>query len=113
VKVPPGKTRNRPTELGREAGFHLARLCDDAERSREPLHPRCRTCAFRAGSLPNRCEATVLDAHKCLIEDIPFMCHERKGKPCSGWVTMRMKGSDLKTPWPFSYGEDQHFSSGR
>jgi hypothetical protein len=105
-QIPPGKVRNRPTDLGREAGIQLARLCDAAERSRMPLHPRCTTCAFRAGTIPNGCEATVLDANKCLIENIPFMCHERKGQPCSGWATMRIKDSKIKAPWPFSYGEE-------
>lgn len=100
------KERNRPTDLGRKAGAHLARLCDNAEQSRMILQPRCTTCAFRAGSIPNGCEATVLDATKCMIEDIAFMCHERKGKACSGWLTMRMAKSKIKVPWPFSYGDN-------
>lgn len=81
--VPPGKTRNRPTALGKEAGAHLARFCDQAEMKKTTLHPRCKTCAFRAGSIPNGCESTVMDALKCSMEDTPFMCHERKGQPCS------------------------------
>lgn len=106
MKVPPGKVRNRPTDLGREAGKHLARFCDQAEAKKTTLHPRCTTCAFRAGSMPNGCESTVMDALKCSMEDTPFMCHERKGQPCSGWVMMR-SNKPFKVSWPWSYGDEE------
>jgi hypothetical protein len=102
MKIPPGKVRNRPTELGAKLGAEVARLCDDAEQTAMTLHPRCTTCAFRLGTVPNCCEATVMDALKCAMEGEPkFMCHERPGKPCSGWMMMRAKES-VKVPWPFS-----------
>lgn len=102
MKIPTGKVRNRPTELGREFGEQLARLCDNAEATTTTLHPRCATCAFRAGTLPNGCEATLMDALKCAMEgDTKFMCHERKGHACSGWLMMR-SDKNIKLPWPFS-----------
>jgi len=112
VKIPPGKKRNRPTDLGREAGRNLARFCDEAEQRKMSLHPRCTTCAFRAGSIPNGCESTVMDALKCSMEDTPFMCHERKGQPCAGWVMMR-SDKPFKVSWSWSYGSDAAHDDGK
>lgn len=106
MEIPEGKHRNRPTELGREAGKHLARFCDQEEQKRMTLRPRCTTCAFRAGTLPNGCAATVLDALKCSMEDKPFACHESKtGDLCAGWLMMRSK-DPIEVDWPFTYGDD-------
>lgn len=102
--------KNRPTDLGREYGENLARFCDMAEadmRRQFPDHPeRCKSCAFRAGTIPNGCEPTVMDATKCLLEGLPFYCHESKGdeKPlCAGWALMQTADhKPVKAPWPFS-----------
>jgi hypothetical protein len=106
------KTRNRPTDEGRQLGGHLARWCDDAEpaaRQRVPeLPPRCQSCAFRKGDhVANGSPTTQMDALKCVIEGVEFQCHQpdRKGRLCSGWA-MLMLARDAtnfgKSPWPFS-----------
>ena len=100
MKIPEGKVRNRPTELGREAGKHLARLCDDAEAKKMLIRPCCTTCAFRAGTIPNGCESTVMDALKCSMEDVRFNCHETH-LSCAGWLAMRSK-KPFEVNWPFS-----------
>lgn len=102
--------RNRPSALGRELGKHLARFCDQAEaeqRKRFPDHAeRCKSCAFRAGTIPNGCESTAMDATKAWMEHVPFLCHEHKGddKPvCAGWALMvNGETGPVKAPWPFS-----------
>lgn len=88
--------RNTPTERGRELGRLLGALTDRAEievRQRFPNHtPRCKSCAFTAGTFPNGCEETLLDAIKCLADGNPFYCHQHfddDGSPqdlCAGWV---------------------------
>lgn len=87
--------RNTPCDLGREVGSILA---DMAERGaaidrRKFPHAKgpCRTCAFRRGSFPNGCLTTTADALKCVIETVPFYCHEdmNGGHPsrlCEGWA---------------------------
>lgn len=48
---------------------------------------RCSTCAFRRGTLPNGSPTTQMDVLKCIMEQVPFHCHEahRKGELCHGW----------------------------
>lgn len=104
--------RNRAEPAGRELGKHLAKWCDDAEpaaRQHAPdLLPRCASCAFREGRhVQNGSVATTMDALKCVIECVPFMCHQpdRKGRLCSGWLMMQLAHADgvkRETPWPFS-----------
>ena len=102
----PDLIRNRPSPEGRALGKELARLADA-----EPSvfsYLRCGTCAFRAGTVPNGCTATLLDAIKCAIEGVPFYCHEDKAgeRPCAGWIMLRGDGSvSGQAPWPFSTGE--------
>jgi hypothetical protein len=107
---------NRPTPQGIEAGRHVARLWRASMRNaliKAPLAlaavpDRCKTCAFREGTIPNGCEETILDAIKCVIEGVPFMCHETKadGKPrgfCSGWlVTQRANQERGVAPWEWT-----------
>ena len=91
-----GLMPNRPSDLGRLLGHELARLTDREEvrvKRTFPQHrERCQTCAFRAGTVPNGCEATLMDAIKCVVEAIPFYCHEqldREKEPtalCAGYV---------------------------
>lgn len=56
---------------------------------------RCKTCAFRQGTVPNRCIDTVADAMKCVMEGRPFECHVPKGgtlavdQMCAGWMRAR------------------------
>lgn len=91
--------RNRPTPEGQELGSHLARLFGD-------VPGRCQSCAFRAGTIPNGCPTTVMDALKCLLEKVPFTCHEDKSddpRLCAGYAAMLDENPPVEVPWPFSY----------
>jgi hypothetical protein len=107
--------RNYRSPEGEELGEHLARLCDQAEpeaRLKVPeLLPRCSSCALRAGRhIANGSPGTLLDVLKCVMERVPFYCHEpaREGELCSGWTMLMLtaKGESVKVPWPF-YGRDE------
>jgi hypothetical protein len=109
---------HRVTPEGRAAGEQTARLVEKAiqklEAEGEP-DERCKTCAFRAGTVPNGCPQTQSDAMKAGMEGVPFMCHQRineDGKhttPCHGWYAMRvaLKGAVIKAPWEFSPPDDE------
>ena len=85
---------NLPCETGRQAGAVLARAADRAEVEMLKIfpdnHPRCNDCAFRAGTRPNGCPETILEATKCVVEGKPFYCHKgvKDGEPpkvlCAG-----------------------------
>lgn len=87
---------NRPTPQGYLLGAVLAAAADRGEpiaRLSDPtMPPRCKSCAFTQGTIPNGCPETVLDAMGALIETIPFRCHQHfddDGDPmdiCSGWI---------------------------
>lgn len=107
--------RNEATAEGRELGKRLAKLCDDAEpaaRLQVPeLPPRCDSCAFREGPhVANGSPETLMDAVKCIVEGVPFHCHDhrRPGHLCSGWTMMMLtKSAGVgKVPWDFSDGTD-------
>jgi hypothetical protein len=107
---------NRPTPEGIEAGKQVARLWrasvkDAWEKCPEAMAlvpDRCSSCAFREGTVPNGCPETVLDAIKCVIEGVPFMCHHNMvdGKAtevCRGWlVTQRADKEPGKAPWDWT-----------
>lgn len=89
---------HRVTPEGRLLGEQTARLYDIAKgRLSEPipvtrlteLTERCKTCAFRAGTVPNGCAQTQLDVTKCAAEGIPFYCHTHPGQLCRGWAVTR------------------------
>jgi hypothetical protein len=103
---------NRPTPLGIELGKQLARFADAAEAEQKKSFPnlkeRCKTCAFRLGTIPNGCSETLMDALKCVMEFHDFMCHEtmHNGEPqgvCQGWLLMcsQSKGR-IEVPWDYS-----------
>lgn len=102
---------NRPTELGRALGAEVARLADVAAAAGD-YPERCKTCAFRGGTLPNGCEETLMDAMKCVIEGKPFMCHQtfdandEPTEVCAGWLAARVETedvtADIEAPWPYS-----------
>lgn len=108
---------NRPSPEGRLIGEQLARMTDNAEPAilrRFAGHPqRCTSCAFRAGTVPNGCLETVMDALKATMECEPFYCHQPKpgpdGEPttvCAGWAIAISSIKDrapLPTPWPYSH----------
>lgn len=106
---------NRPTAAGRDLGADLARVCDVAEAEQRKRFPnmaeRCSSCAFRAGTVPNGCPETLMDAIKCVIEQREFMCHMgpgiKEGKPtlpCAGWFTLLSGDAErVEAPWKFSH----------
>jgi hypothetical protein len=76
----PDLVPNVPTPEGRALGVELARLTEQARPEFERLFPNvkpmCHDCAFRAGTGPNGCPETLMDALKCVIEVFPmFYCH--------------------------------------
>lgn len=105
------------TPEGIAMGKELARLCD-YEEAKQRLQfpnqkPRCESCAFRAGTLPNGDPVTLMDATKCLIEGVPFFCHQYfkdDGSPrdlCAGYAILATVGHKMgkKTgvvPWDYS-----------
>lgn len=96
---------NRTTPEGRALGSQMARLCNVALTGKTDL--RCGTCAFRAGDhLANGSPETLMDAMKCVIEGVPFYCHEQD-RPCAGWVASTFKDSDITAPWEFTGGVDE------
>lgn len=104
-------------------GEQMARLTDKsiaALAAEGEEDERCKSCAFRAGTVPNGCPQTQMDALKCVIEGVPFKCHQadRKGWPCHGWYAARVavaraekaRGTPLavkKCPWEFSPPDDE------
>lgn len=81
---------NRPTPDGIEAGQNMVRLLF-------PPHvvekfERCKSCAFRAGTIPNGCASTILTAIECVRTGERFYCHEYKDEQgensrlCGGWL---------------------------
>ena len=87
AKVLEARERNRVTPEGRALGENMVRLTEPAiARLADEGEPdeRCKSCAFRLGTVPNGCPQTQLDALKAVIEDVPFMCHQanRAGWPC-------------------------------
>lgn len=99
-------TPNIPTPEGREAGAIIARFADEAAARFPAMQARCATCAFRRGTYPNECGATVLNALKCAIEGEAFECHEHVGRPCAGWAALRASSDKLPrvAPWPYIDG---------
>lgn len=76
---------NVPSAEGAAAGAELARLGGHHAGC-------CDSCAFRLGTLPNRCPQTVLDALECVATGAPFLCHQ-SGKPCEGWKAARSQSN--------------------
>lgn len=107
---------SRVTPEGKAAGAQLVRLTEPwIERLAAEGEPdeRCKSCAFRLGTVPNGCPQTQADALKAVVEKVPFLCHQadRKGWPCHGWVAASVavraaearKGPmPITCPWPFS-----------
>jgi hypothetical protein len=101
-----GFRSNVATDLGRELGRELARLCDTELAGKEDT--RCATCAFRGGDhLANGSPETLMSALKCAMEGTPFWCHEHD-LACAGWAVMRFpKEALVEAPWPHLPGTDE------
>jgi hypothetical protein len=117
MTMDPTKDHSRVTPAGQAAGKIMAgladRSCASLAREGEP-DERCKSCAFRLGTVPNGCPQTQLDVIKAVSEAVPFMCHQhKKGERnvCFGWyalrvATRRMEEATGKTlppcDWEFS-----------
>lgn len=98
---------HRVSPEGQRCGHELARVAEKAVAilvaEGEP-DERCKTCAFREGTVPNGCIQTQADALKAVMEGVPFTCHVNKGWPCHGWYALRVaaNGRKVEVPWDFS-----------
>lgn len=101
-----GKVINDVTPEGLEMGYHLSRWAD-AEEAKSLLangRQRCVTCAFRCGTYAGGSPTTTMDALKCVMEGVPFLCHEDTLQICAGYALLRRSDPQRKTAvnWPFS-----------
>ncbi|MDQ2822438.1 MAG: hypothetical protein M3Y65_19020 [Pseudomonadota bacterium] len=97
---------SRLSPEGQALGQQMARLYDIAMRrlgERADPGERCKSCAYRAGTVPNGCEQTQLDISKCLAEAIPFYCHQNVGQLCHGWTTCHIGLFDILPPLECDY----------
>jgi len=57
-------------------------------------HKMCNGCAFKPGTEANE-DPVVIDALKCLFEPGKrFMCHEKEGEQCSGYLNAQLNEND-------------------
>lgn len=107
--IDPTKQHHRVSPEGVRAGKQMVRLIEPALTrlvAEGEADERCKTCAFREGTVPNGCIQTVADAMKAGLEDVPFLCHQ--GNPpatiCFGWYAMRvrLRGLTMQCNWDFS-----------
>lgn len=109
---------NRVTREGRKIGAQMARLCDievqkliaEGEWTEDE---RCKSCAFRLGTVPNGCPQTQMDVVKSVMEHEPFFCHmtpTRGTDVCGGWFASVQAVKDkpkVVCHWPFSPPDDE------
>ena len=113
----PTKDHSRVCPQGRALGEQMARLAQPwINKLAEAGEPdgRCKSCAFRAGTVPNGCLQTQMDVLKAVAEKVPFMCHQhdRRSGICHGWFALQVgvianeqvKGPmpAMTVPWEFS-----------
>lgn len=119
----PTHDHSRVSPEGRALGAQMARLADKACVALAALgepDDRCKSCAFRAGTVPNGCLQTQMDVMKAVVENVPFHCHQhdRKGSACHGWLAAQasiMRAEELRgqprpyatVPWDFSPPDEQ------
>lgn len=118
----PTKHHGRVSPEGRAMGAQIVRITEpwiaELVRNGEP-DERCKSCAFRNGTVPNGCLQTQMDVFKAVVERVPFLCHQhdRKRMPCHGWFASQVairqaeavKGPMpvAKVPWDFSPSDEQ------
>jgi len=83
------KKLNLPTPLGRMAGAELDRIYNLTLQESGDNDERCHDCAFRKGTMPNGCEATVYDAVMCTVNGNTFECHINVGQMCAGFAQFK------------------------
>lgn len=89
------RDHSRVTPAGKALGAQMVRLTARtiADLAAEgEADERCKSCAFRLGTVPNGCPQTQADALKCVVEGVPFNCHQadRAGQSCYGWFAARV-----------------------
>ncbi len=102
------KDHSRVCPQGQALGAQLVRLTEPwvaALASQGEPDMRCKSCAFRAGTVPNGCLQTQMDALKAVVEDVPFLCHQhdRQGSICHGWFAAGVgirATEEVKGPMP-------------
>ena len=114
----PTKDHARVSPEGRALGAQMVRLVEPViqhlEAHGEP-DERCKSCAFRAGTVPNGCLQTMMDATKAAMEQTPFLCHVERypdgsRKLCAGWLATQWGAARrpiVKCPWEFSPPDEE------
>lgn len=105
---------DRVTPAGQRLGEQMSRLTDTEvgkliSMGEWKKDERCKSCAFRFGTVPNGCVQTQMDAIKAVLEKKTFGCHvEGHGMGvCMGWfAAMQAKGGPnrkaIECAWEFS-----------
>lgn len=116
---------HRVSPEGKSIGLQMAGIADRSIallKLEGETDERCKSCAFTLGTVPNGCAQTQLDCMKSVIENVPFMCHQKdkKGWPCHGWYAARVlfnraektKGKFVvaSVPWQFSPPDEPEVS---
>lgn len=106
------RKEQRTSAKGFQHGATMAKLADAGELMlalEGEIAVRCKTCAFRAGTVPNGCMQTQMDITKAVLEHHPFMCHVVKPgeerKVCNGWfaaMQIAKKQPPSQCPWEYS-----------
>lgn len=108
------RKESRTSAAGFRHGETMARLADAGKKllvadGEWTCDERCKSCAFRKGTVPNGCMQTQMDITKAVLEHKPFMCHVVKPgeerKVCAGWFAAMQLTRKLPVstcPWEFS-----------
>ncbi len=109
----PTKDHSRVSPRGRAMGaFWAAKVEPVIQHLAAQGEPdeRCKSCAFRPGTVPNGCAQTMLDVTKAVLEQRPFACHVHRHpdgsrKLCAGWLASQWGAADrpvVPCDWEFS-----------
>lgn len=82
--------RDMPDDGAAEAGRQMVEFLWSSEEC-------CDSCAYRAGTIPNQCAGTIMDALGCAASGEPFYCHNT-GQICEGWKATQKKKPAKENP---------------
>ena len=114
----PTKDHNRVSPEGRAIGAQWVRIAEPIiahlVAEGEP-DERCKSCAFRLGTVPNGCLQTMADVTKAVLEQKPFACHVDRNsdgtpKLCAGWLASQWGAADrpiVPCNWEFSPPDEE------
>jgi hypothetical protein len=120
-------THERVTPQGQALGQISAKLVAGGKKSLSPglanlnlpslRDEMCKSCAGRAGTVPNGCVQTQLDFLKAVVEGEKFLCHAPlDGRMCAGAIAARAQvvsaplpkeHVDLVALWEFSAPDEE------